>query len=184
VLSRPLVAEPGTRMVYSTGNTHLLSAILTKVTGGSTWRFARDALARPLGIQLAQWPTDPQGIHFGGNEMLMTPRQMLAFGRLYLARGRQDGRQVVPADWVDASFVPRTRSRWSDRQHGYGWWIRDMSGRRVTYAWGYGGQFIFVVPDLQLVVVTTSSVAGGERRDHLEAIYEMVERRIIPALSE
>ena len=77
-LAKPLVAEPGTGMEYSTGNTHLLSAILTKATGASTWQFAQDSLAKPLGFTLPRWPQDPQGIYFGGNDMLLTPRQMLA----------------------------------------------------------------------------------------------------------
>lgn len=116
VLRRPLVSDPGTAMEYSTGNSHLLSAIVTKASGTSTWQFAREALARPLGITLAPWPRDPQGIYFGGNEMRLTPRQMLAFGELYLNRGRANGRQVVPAEWVDASLAPHTRSRrWEDR---------------------------------------------------------------------
>jgi CubicO group peptidase (beta-lactamase class C family) len=91
VLTRPLLSEPGTVMDYSTGNTHLLSAILAKATGMSTWQFAQNALAKPLGFSLPQWPRDPQGIYFGGNEMLMTPRQMLAFGEMYLRKGVRTG---------------------------------------------------------------------------------------------
>jgi CubicO group peptidase (beta-lactamase class C family) len=72
-LMRPLLASPGTRMQYSTGNTHLLSAVLSKATRRTTRQFAQDALARPLGFTLAEWLRDPQGIYFGGNEMSMTP---------------------------------------------------------------------------------------------------------------
>ena len=96
-LAKPLVAEPGSEMIYSTGNSHLLSAILTKATGKSTWQFAQEALAKPLGFNLAQWPRDPQGIYFGGNDMLMTPRQMLTFGEMYLHGGRVGATQIVPA---------------------------------------------------------------------------------------
>jgi CubicO group peptidase (beta-lactamase class C family) len=67
-LAQPMVSDPGTDMEYSTGTSHLLSAILTKATGVSTWQFAQDALARPLGFTLAKWPQDPQGIYFGGTE--------------------------------------------------------------------------------------------------------------------
>ena len=129
--TRPLLTEPGTYMDYSTGNSHLLSAILTKATGKSTWQFAQEALAKPLGFSLAQWPRDPQGIYFGGNDMLMTPRQMVAFGELYLKKGNVSGRQVVPATWIEASFVPRTRSRLSDQTYGYGWWMRELAGQDV-----------------------------------------------------
>ena len=115
-LSRPLEDSPGTSMNYSTGNSHLLSAILTQATNRSTWRFAQDVLARPLGFTIARWPQDPQGIYFGGNDMLMTPRQMVAFGELYLNRGHRNGQQIVSTDWVQTSIIPRTRSlRWSGR---------------------------------------------------------------------
>jgi CubicO group peptidase (beta-lactamase class C family) len=177
VLSRPIRTAPGGPMIYSTGNYHLLSAILTNAAGKSTWAFANETLGKPLGFSFAHWPRDPQGIYFGGNEMLMTPRQMLAFGELYLRRGVAGGRQVVPEAWIEASLVPRGRSDWSGQLYGYGWWIRDMGGRRVFYAWGYGGQFIFVVPEHETVIVTTSSVtAAPERHDHLEAIYELAGR--------
>jgi CubicO group peptidase (beta-lactamase class C family) len=179
-LRRPLIDEPGTRIEYSTGSSHLLSAILTKATKVSTWQFAQEALAKPLGISLARWPTDPQGIFFGGNEMLMTPRQMIRFGELYLNNGKISDQQILPKTWIDQTRVPRGRSRWgSDREYGYGFWIREFAGRASYYAWGYGGQFIFIVPDNDLVVVTTSrSDASRERRDHLDGIYRMVEELV------
>lgn len=184
VLRQPLVSPPGSRMEYSTGNTHLLSAILTRVSGTSTWHFAQETLADPLGFELARWTRDPQGVYLGGNNMLLTPRQMLAFGELYLHRGRAQDRQIVPEAWVDASVVPRTRSRWSDRLYGYGWWIRKLGGQQVFYAWGYGGQFIFVVPHLELVVVTTSSTTvEDERRGHRSTLYDVVERFIIEPIT-
>lgn len=185
VLSRPVVSPPGARMDYSTGNSHLLSAILTRVSGTSTWEFARDALAKPLGIRLAPWQRDPQGIYLGGNNMEMTPREMLAFGELYLNRGSANGRQIVPAAWVEASFVPRARSHWSDELYGYGWWIGELGGRLAYYAWGYGGQLIFVVPDLRLVVVTTSSATPDqERRNHRRAVFDLVARLIVEPLGD
>ena len=182
VLTRPMVDRPGGRMVYSTGSSHVLSAILTKATGMSTLAFGRRYLAEPLGITLPAWPQDPQRIYFGGNEMRMTPRDMLKIGELYLRLGAINGRQVVSEGWVHESLVPRTRSRFSGRQYGYAWWMRTLAGRRVYYAWGYGGQFIFVVPDLDATIVVTSSPSPGEgRREHLGAVYDLVEHRIIPA---
>ena len=167
-------------MQYSTGSSHLLSAILTRATGMSTLQYARTRIFRPLGIELAAWTRDPQGIYFGGNEMLMTPRQMAAFGELYLRRGRADGRQVVPEAWIEASFVPRGRSGWSGQEYGYGWWIRDLAGHQAYYAWGFGGQYIFVIPALDLVVVTTSSTTvSEERRRHRRTVFDLVERFVI-----
>ena len=186
VLAQPLADEPGTRVEYSTGTSHLLSAILTKATKKSTWQFAQEELAKPLGFSLAQWPQDPQGIYFGGNDMLMTPRQMIRFGELYENNGRAGDRQLIPREWVERADDGVGRSRWgSDREYGHGFWIRDFGDYKSYYAWGYGGQFIFVVPDLDLVVVTTSrSDVSRERRDHLGAIYELVETLIVPRVAE
>jgi CubicO group peptidase (beta-lactamase class C family) len=75
-------------------------------------------------------------------------------------------------------------SRWSEREYGYGWWIRTLAERPVFYAWGYGGQFIFIVPSVRTVVVATSvSEPNSERREHLRAIYDLVEQQIIPVAS-
>ena len=178
---------PGTEMEYSTGNTHLLSAILTKATGASTWQFAQDSLAKPLGFTLPRWPQDPQGIYFGGNDMLLTPRQMLSFGELYLRRGSVKGsdpvtlpRQVVPRKWIEQSFVPRGVSPISGNQYGYGWWMRELAGHQAYFAWGFGGQYIILVPDLDLVVVTTSaSTVAEDRRSHRRTLFELVEDLVI-----
>src|SRR5688500_598953 len=183
-LTRPVVASRGDGgpMIYSTGSSHLLSAVLTRATKQSTHAFARRSLA-PLGIRLRPWTTDPQGVYFGGNEMRMTPREMLAFGRLYLDGGRSpNGTQVLSRAWIDSSWVPRTTSGWSGDAYGYGWWIREAHGHPVYFAWGYGGQFIFVIPSASLVVVATSDPAP-ERREgaHLGAIHGLVDELLAPA---
>ncbi len=154
-LARPMFAAPGEEMEYSTGNTHLLSAILTTATGKSTLQFANEVLAKPLGFALAPWPRDPQGVYFGGNDMLMTPRQMLAFGELYRTKGRANGQQILSADWVDRSCEGRARNRrpgnpafdpnggidpMRDRRYGYGWWVHQIGDYEACFAWGYGGQ--------------------------------------------
>ena len=183
-LDRPMVSDPGTSMEYSTGTSHILSAILTKAAGKSTHQFAAEVLAKPLGIALARWPRDPQGIYFGGNEMLMTPRQMATFGELYLNRGRAQGRQIVPSEWVEASCVPRTRSRWDrDREYGYGWWIQEFGGHRACFAWGFGGQYIFVFRDLDLVVaVTSATTVSEERRGYRRQLFGLLETHILPSV--
>jgi CubicO group peptidase (beta-lactamase class C family) len=185
-LDRPLVAEPGTSMEYSTGTSHLLSAIITRATKMSTWQFAQERLARPLGISLAQWPRDPQGIYLGGNEMLMTPRQMVAFGEMFLNRGRAKGRQVVSPAWVDESCRPRTRSRWDpSREYGYGWWIQDVGGHAACFAWGHGGQYLFTFRDLDLVVVVTSTTsASEERHDYRDRLVRLVGEHVVHAIPE
>jgi CubicO group peptidase (beta-lactamase class C family) len=181
-LQRPMVSDPGTSMEYSTGTSHLLSAILTKASGKTTHQFATEVLAKPLGFTLARWPRDPQGIYFGGNEMLMTPRQMIAFGEMWLNRGRAKGTQVVPAAWVETSCQPRTRSRYdSDREYGYGWWSQTFNGHRACFAWGFGGQYIFVFRELDLVVVVTSATTvSDERRGYRRELFDLLETHILP----
>ena len=198
-LARPMFAAPGEEMEYSTGNTHLLSAILTRATGTTTWAFANEALARPLGFTLPQWPRDPQGIYFGGNDMLMTPRQMVAFGELYLNQGKTSaGAQVVPAAWVQRSCDGRARNRrpggpgfngnvddpLRDREYGFGWWVYEIRGYDTCFAWGYGGQYIFVLPELDMVIVTTSSPdVSEERRGHRRALFNVLNERVVAPLA-
>lgn len=199
-LARPMAAPPGVLMQYSTGSTHLLSAIVTRASGRSTWQYANDALAKPLGFTLPQWPRDPQGIYFGGNDMLMTPRQMLTFGELYLNEGRHQERQLVSSQWIKDSCKGREREfrpgggaegnfdprrgfdPLRDRQYGYGWWVYEIDGHDTCFAWGYGGQYIFVVPSLDMVIVSTSSPdVSEERRDHRRQLFDIVSRLFRPA---
>jgi CubicO group peptidase (beta-lactamase class C family) len=182
VLERPMVSSPGTSMEYSTGSSHLLSAILTKATGRTTYEFAVGALAKPLGITLARWPRDPQGIYFGGNDMLMSPRQMIAIGELWLNDGRVKGVQVVPAAWVETSCQPRTRSRWDpDREYGYGWWSQALGGYRACFAWGFGGQYILVIRELGLVIAVASTTAvSDERHAYRQQLLSLIETQVLP----
>jgi CubicO group peptidase (beta-lactamase class C family) len=200
-LARPMFAEPSAVMEYSTGNSHVLSAILTKATGTSTWQFANEALFKPLGSPVPQWPRDPQGIYFGGNDMLMTPRQMVTFGELYLHAGRFNGRQIVPERWVAKScegrareFRPRERTGrriptdfvdpMRDRKYGYSWWVHELGGHDTCFAWGYGGQYIFVLPDLDMVIVTTASPdVSEERRGHRQQVFDILLRYVVQPLS-
>jgi CubicO group peptidase (beta-lactamase class C family) len=180
VLGQPLESRPGEAMLYSTGNTHLLSAVLTQATGRDTLEFAREVLAEPLGFKLAAWPRDPQGIYVGGNDMELTPGQMLAFGELYINEGRAGSRQIIPAEWVDASLRPHATSPvGDDRAYGYGWWICTLAGYRAPHAWGYGGQFIVLVPDLDLVIVTTSAwIPDAIANEHANRVYALLQHVI------
>ncbi|KAB0678011.1 serine hydrolase domain-containing protein [Aureimonas leprariae] len=174
-LARPFVAEPGAEMLYSTGSSHLLSAILTKASGRSTLQLAREWLG-DAGIEIAAWERDPQGIYLGGNQMAMTPRSLFRFGELYRNGGRTpDGRQVVPEAWVRESFVKRTTTRWSGDDYGYGWFGLRLEGHDVHYGWGYGGQMIYVVPDLGLTIAMTSDDgAPSARTGYKEALHGIV----------
>ncbi len=184
-LAQPFEDEPGGRMVYSTGSTHLLSAILTRRTGRSTLDLARDWLGPLEGFSIAAWERDPQGIHVGGNLMAMSPKSLLAFGELYRLGGvTPGGRQLIPADWIAASWSPRTASRYTGDGYGYGWFLRDIAGEVVRYSWGYGGQMLYIVPRLELTVVMTSSVnAPSSRTGHRDDLHAVL-GEIIAAMSK
>lgn len=173
-LTRPLLAEPGTRFSYSTGGTHLLSATLSRAAGRSTHDFARRHLFDPLGIGPSAWARDRQGIHVGGNNLSLRPRDMLKFGQLYLNRGRWEGEQLLPWRWVDQSTrpaglaAPRGRGRIYGG-YGYLWWLRGPRERGAYLASGYGGQYIYVSPaeDMVVVVVSTEVSKGRSWRGDL-----------------
>ena len=180
-LERPMVDVPGGQMLYSTGNTHLLSAILTQATGRSTLSYARQKLGRKLGLQVAPWTRDPQGIYFGGNEMGLSPRDLFTFGELYRNGGRHEGQQVLPKDWIEESWRRRTTSDWSGHDYGLGWWMRTSGRYDVFFAWGYGGQYVFIVPDLELTMVTTSESLAPRERGHNRALHRLLDEWIVPA---
>ncbi|MBP2489243.1 CubicO group peptidase (beta-lactamase class C family) [Rhizobium leguminosarum] len=165
-LSQPFIDQPGGEMLYSTASTHLLSAILTKVGGRSTLALAHEWLGPVEGFRIGAWERDPQGIYLGGNQMAMSARSLLAFGELYRNGGKTaDGRQIVPADWISQSWQQRTNSRFSGDEYGYGWFTRQIGGEQVHFAWGYGGQMLYIVPSLDLTVVMTSEESGPSARN-------------------
>ncbi|GAB1264808.1 serine hydrolase domain-containing protein [Aurantivibrio infirmus] len=182
-LEQPFYDEPDGLMIYSTGNTHLLATAVARSSELNALDFARKYLFSPMETYLGAWPKDPQGNYFGGNDMELTPRQMLAFGELYLNQGRYKNKQVISSEWISESLKQRVASpRGQGRHYGYGWWIRDTAGFETPYAWGYGGQFILLVPEENIVVVvTSSSIPGPQRRFHTRAAYRLVESAVIEA---
>ncbi|MFW6077110.1 MAG: serine hydrolase domain-containing protein, partial [Hyphomicrobiales bacterium] len=166
----------GGAMLYSTGSSHLLSAILARATGRSTLDLARDWLGDLDGFSIAGWERDPQGVYLGGNQMAMSARSLLAFGDLYRNGGQTpEGRQLVSPEWIEKSWRPRTASRFTGDGYGYGWFLRRIAGHDVRYAWGYGGQMIYVVPRLELTVVMTSDVdSPAGRSGHRDHLHDLV----------
>jgi CubicO group peptidase (beta-lactamase class C family) len=159
VLDRPVAAAPGTTFNYSSGGSHLLSAIVGEATGMRTISFARQYLFEPLGIAPGRWMSDPQGIAFGAGGVRLKPRDMAKLGQLYLQGGVWGGKQIVPAEWVEASIAPQVHAHGAASYYGYQWWVR---GSGIFAAHGYRGQRIFVVPHLQMVVVFTVDLPGSE----------------------
>ena len=159
-LARPFRDEPGGRMIYSTGTSHILSAVLSRASGRDCLALARDWLGPVEGFEIDWWERDPQGRRLGGNQMTMTAGSLLAFGELFRRGGEAGGTQVLPEGWVEASWTRRTRSRWTGAGYGWGWFLAEpaVAGARhpVRYGWGYGGQMIYVAPSLGLSVAILS----------------------------
>ena len=158
VLDRPMSTAPGTRFYYDSGNSHLLSAILTKVTGKSALDYARETLFGPLGIDDVLWRADPQGISGGGAGLYMHPRDMAKIGYLYLRGGVWEGKQILPASWIEGVRKADVdmRETWAqDLRYGSQFWV--MPGRDAYMAVGYDRQLIVVMPKLDIVAVMTGS---------------------------
>ncbi|MHA1979091.1 MAG: serine hydrolase domain-containing protein [Candidatus Hodarchaeales archaeon] len=154
VLDRPMSSSPGGTWLYNTGCSHLLSAIIDNTTGIGTKNFAQSRLFTPLGIDSPEMSVDFQNIPYGGSNLRITPRQMAKFGFLYLNNGSWDGEQIISEEWI----VNSTRSASSlntATSYGYQWWIEPS--RNSFSARGYGGQFIVVIPDSNMVVVFTAN---------------------------
>ena len=139
VLDQPMATAPGTRFYYNSGNSHLLSAILSKVTGRSANDYAREKLFGPLGIDDVLWQADPQGVSVGGCGLYLQPRDMAKIGYLWLRGGLWEGRQILPAAWIEgvrAADVDMRESWASDLRYGRQFWVdagpRHLHGGRQT----------------------------------------------------
>jgi CubicO group peptidase (beta-lactamase class C family) len=182
-LTSPSVARPGNRYIYSSGNTHMLSIAITRSTKQSLRDYGNATIFRRIGMEVdqARWPTDAKGYNWGGTGLELTARQMAKFGYLYLNDGCWNGEQVVARDWVEQSTLPRVSSREGKLNYGYLWWTTDFGPHHIYLADGHGGQMIMVVPDLDLVVVTTA--VPDPPRPYLDPMVA-VRRFVLPAATE
>ncbi len=163
VLDQPMYIEPGTEFYYSSGNSHVLSAIIQETSGLNTRDFAQQYLFDPLGISDIRWQMDLNDIPKGGWGLAMKPRDMAKLGYLYLNQGVWDGQQIIPSGWIKASTkghiqVPEPLEPW-DLYMGYSWWLH---GSGLYAAHGTKGQFIYVIPESDLVVVFTGHITDAE----------------------
>jgi CubicO group peptidase (beta-lactamase class C family) len=159
-LEQPVSDEPGQAFHYNDAAVHLLSGILTRSTHMTALEFGNEYLFQPLGIPLPSWKTDPQGNNVGGDGLALRPRDMAKIGYLYLNQGFWDGHQLVPAEWVRVSTEKHAKADFLSGYYGYLWWVTAVEGHAAYYAAGFGGQYIYVIPDLDLVVVITGNASA------------------------
>ncbi len=185
-LDRPMVTEPGSVFQYDSGGVILLSSLLEARTGLHADAFAARHLFEPLGIERADWFRNADGHPHTGGGLDLRPRDMAKLGLLYLRGGRWGDRQVVPEEWVRASTELQVERQGNGHNIGYGylWWILEpdpdgAGGDNIYAAQGFRGQYIFVVPEHDLVVAIT----GGTQRysDEVRPI-GMLYDRILPSV--
>jgi CubicO group peptidase (beta-lactamase class C family) len=159
-LAAPLVAEPGTTFAYNNGAAHVLSVLVARKTGRPLLDLAEERLFRPLGISEYRWRTDPEGNPLGYGHVELRPRELVSLGRLYLERGRVDGRQLLDPAFVDLATTAATPGGPPEgTAYGFLWWITETAGYPSFFGGGFAGQYLVVVPALELVAVTTADAA-------------------------
>lgn len=164
LLARPFVAPPGTSFTYNSAGVHLLGVVVEEAVRQPLADYADEVLFGPMGISEREWEALGDGTVNGGAGLDLRPRDLLRFGQLYLQDGWSGDRRLVPEDWVNRS----TEDRWGgfgrsgmvdNLSYGFLWWLDLPRGAR--FAWGHGGQFIYILPSADLVVVATTNWRGA-----------------------
>jgi len=178
-LDRKLVSEPGSTFAYSTGASHTMEALISNASGVSFQEFADRFLFVPLGIKKRKWYTAPNG---RADDVYLTIRDMAKFGQLVLNHGRWHGVQIVPEAWMMESTA-RILDVSEEYGYGYFWWHHTFTNNEKDYpailAWGYGGQFIFMFPELEMVLCFTS---GNYTTGLSMQPFEMISTYILPSI--
>jgi CubicO group peptidase (beta-lactamase class C family) len=135
-----------------------LSGVIAHATRQNTQDFAQQALFDPLGIVDFSWRVDPNGYPDAAGGLLLTPHDMAKFGYLYLNDGVWEGERILPEGWVEESTSAQIDGGPPEyTSYGYLWWVTHLAGHAAYFASGYGGQYLYVVPDLDLVAVIASN---------------------------
>jgi CubicO group peptidase (beta-lactamase class C family) len=155
ILERPIVEPPGRQWSYCGGATAVLGRLLADGTGLPLPQYAQDALLTPLGIERFEWRAGADGVASPASGLRLAPRDLARIGELVAAEGVRNDRRIVPADWIATMLRPRLTTDWG-AGFGYQWYIEPIDGHRMVAGLGNGGQRLFVLPDLDLVVAVTA----------------------------
>lgn len=181
ILAQPLEFTPGTRFVYNSGATYLLSAILQRLTGERLIDYLTPRLFAPLGIVDISWLTCPRGIDAGGWGLSLSTEQLATFGQLLLQRGQWNGDQLVPAEWIDEATALQVDTSAADHDldgrqgYGYQYWRNSTAGYRADGAFA---QLCVVLPEQDVVVVMTAGIPAAE------PALALVWKHLLPAFTE
>jgi CubicO group peptidase (beta-lactamase class C family) len=181
VLSKEMSDEPGERFNYNSGCTILLAGVIKNVSGMHADQFAEKYLFRPLGINRHDWYRTANGLPQTHAGLLLRPRDMAKIGQLYLDQGRWKDQQIFPASWVSESTKPHSKNE----GYGFGWWLDSFSvqGRTLKgyVAAGNGGQFIFVIPDIHMVIVFSGGNYGSSIANQA---FKIVNEYVLPSVNK
>lgn len=188
-LNQRLVANPGETFGFSTSGSHLISVIIEKTTDQSTRAFSQTMLFQPLGVSIDHWRKDPQGHYFGGDDMFLSARELALFGQLYLQKGQWNNQSVIPQDWITKTLQPTSGGDWTYQDfnnwgYAYSWWTGTLEHYPFYTAIGKGGQYLFVMPSQQLVVVITADAHPNDQQSNLQEkqIAFLISRHLFPSL--
>ena len=175
-----LDADPGVKFNYSGYASHILANVISRATHRTFWDFADASLFRPLGISKVVWYRDKSGMELGCGSSLWKTTDLLKFGQLYLDKGRWNGTQLIPEWFVAESGKTHLTGDFFGTliSYGYLWFTDTISGHFTYHAKGFGGQYLLVAPDLDLVVLCTSDWRQPEYPEH----YALVKDFVIPAV--
>ena len=185
-LRQPIIAPQGEMFTYNTGGSHLIGVMLASVIARPLEEYADEHLFGPLGIVRGDWMRSPQGEVNGGAGAELLPRDMARFGQLLLQDGSWNETSIVAGDYAAAATT-----RQSDGEaetggsigvpYGYQWWVTEATGYAAFFALGFGGQYVYVVPDLDLVVVVAAGFEDGSQ-PFLTSHRPIPEQIVIPAI--
>jgi CubicO group peptidase (beta-lactamase class C family) len=185
VLDQPMAADPGTAFVYNSGATELLGEILVKATGKDPDAYAAEHLFHPLGIANWFWKKTPAGLSDTEGGLYLTARDLAKIGYLYLNDGVWEAQRILPEGWVQESTAEAVNptGKESGSRYGYQWWLTPYEGESDSHAYaptcrGYGGQYLFVVPEYDVVAVFT----GWNIYDHRPLDPQMALERVIASV--
>ncbi len=189
ILNRATDRQPGERFEYNSGAAHMLSIILEEASGLNTQEFAVYNLLNKLNVKKISWSKDNEDYYNGSTGLALEPLDMTKIGNLLINNGNWNGKQIISSEWIDKilkskNFVKESWSKLSGIYYSYLWWIAELKNYYCCFAWGYGGQFIFVFPELNSVVVTTSKwkINAETAFDTETKIIELLSEHIIPLL--
>lgn len=172
--------KPGEIFNYNSGLSHMLSGIITNESGMKTEEFAKKYLFDSLGIDNYKWTADRNGYNLGNSELFLTSRDMAKIGLLVLRKGFWYDNQLIQKEWIEEMLEPKIETAGIGEKYsqyyGYQWWHRKFNELEIYFAAGYGGQYIFVVPELDITAVFTTnwsrSTVSFDPLKHLESFAE------------